>query len=58
MYCGLIIRHLHSLMEHFHTVRSEFKEQITISDQDTIGSFHLLTFADFEMGQNGASGKL
>ena len=43
MYHELIILHLHYLIEHIHTVRSDFKEQITIWGHDIIGSFHLLT---------------
>ena len=43
MYQALIILHLHSLIKHLDTARPDFKEQITIYDHDTIGSFHLLT---------------
>ena len=35
-----IIPHLHCLIEHLHMAHSDFKEQITICDHDTIGSFH------------------
>ena len=39
---GTILQ-LHNLIEHLHAVRSNFKEQNTICDDDTICSFHLLT---------------
>ena len=43
MHHGLIILHLHRLIEHLHMAHSDFKEQITICDHDTTGSFDLLT---------------
>ena len=43
MYHGIIILRPHRRIKPLHTVRSDFKEQITTCDHDTIGLFPLLT---------------